>query len=256
MFSIHDIKSKDNLFEELANSAKFEQLGKGRHGTVLMHVQNNIIPIVRTTTKYNINSQLFKQVHYDIMDRIKKITQQNLYFNNALFEIYDKAYTTMGYHSDQALDLDPDSYICLFSCYNNSETKDVRTLKIKNKLAEKLEETEEIKLAHNSIVLFSVKTNSNYLHKIILDNSSTNDIWLGLTFRLSKTFIKFLDEIPYFYKTNRIFKIADQEETKEFYSLRQKENKNIGFEYPELNYTISMSDLICVKSDMMFDIFN
>ena len=243
MFSKYDIKLKDNIFEELANSAKFEQLSKGRQGTVLLHAQNNVIPIVRTTTKYNIPSQPFKQVHYDIMDKIKKITNQNVYFNNALIEMYDNNYTTMGEHSDQALDLDPESYICLFSCYSNPETKDVRSLKIKNKTDGELS---DIKLTHNSIVLFSVKTNSNYLHKIVLDNGSANDMWLGLTFRLSKTFIQFLDEIPYFYKTDRILKLANQAELKEFYSLRQKENKSIGFEYPELNYTISASDLISI----------
>ena len=245
MFSKHEIKFKDNLFEELANSAKFEQLGKGRQGTVLTRVQNNIIPIVRTTTKYNIPSQHFKQVHCDIIDKINGVfkEKQNLYFNNALIEIYNKDYTTMGEHSDIALDLDLDSYICLFSCYNNAETKDIRSLKIKNKLTNELS---EIKLTHNSIVLFSVETNSNYLHKIVLDNMKTNDIWLGLTFRLSKTFIQFINEIPYFYKTDKILKIANEEETKEFYSLRRKENKSIGFEYPELNYTISQSDMVYV----------
>jgi hypothetical protein len=243
MFSKYDMKLKDNMFMELANSAKFEQLGKGRQGTVLLHAQNNIQPIVRTTTKYNNQSQPFTQVHYNIMDKIKKITQQNVYFNNALIEMYDMNYTTMGEHSDQALDLDPDSYICLFSCYSNPETKDIRSLKIKDKTTGELY---EIQLSYNSIVLFSVKTNSNYLHKIVLDNSSSNDIWLGLTFRLSKTFIQFLDEIPYFYKTDRKMRLANQEELKEFYSLRQKENKSIMFEYPELNYTISASDLMCV----------
>ena len=245
MFSKYDIKLKDNIFEELANSAKFEKLSKGRQGTVLTHVHNIIIPIVRTTTKYNIPSQPFKQVHCDIINKINTVlkTNQNLYFNNALIEMYDMNYTTMGEHSDQALDLDPDSYICLFSCYNNIETKDIRSLKIKNKTTNELS---EIKLFNNSIILFSVKTNSNYLHKIVLDNVKTNDIWLGLTFRLSKTFIQFINEIPYFYKTNRILRLANEEELKEFYSLRQKENKSIMFEYPELNYTISSSDLICV----------
>ena len=242
MFSKFNMELKNNMFEELANSAKFEKLGKGRQGTVLAHIQNNIIPIVRTTTKYNFPSQKFTQIHYNIMDMVKKITNMDVYFNNALIEMYDKNYTTMGEHSDQALDLDLDSYICLFSCYNNIETKDIRSLKIKDKTTNELS---EIKLTHNSIVLFSVKTNSNYLHKIVLDNGMTNDIWIGLTFRLSKTFIQFINEIPYFHKTNRILKLANEQETKEFYGLRQKENKSIGFEYPELNYTISCNDLIC-----------
>ena len=67
------------------------------------------------------------------MDMVKKITNMDVYFNNALLEMYDKDYVTMGEHSDQAQDLDLDSYICLFSCYNNIETKDIRSLKIKNK---------------------------------------------------------------------------------------------------------------------------
>jgi hypothetical protein len=240
MFSSFDMKLKDNVFEELAKSAKFEKLGKGRQGTVLYHNNNNIIPIVRTTTKYNTISQKFIDIHYDIINNILKTTNMNMYFNNALIEMYDKNYTTMGFHSDQALDLDPDSYICLFSCYNNIETKDIRSLKIKNKSTDELS---EIKLTHNSIVLFSVNTNSKNLHKIVLDKITSDDIWIGLTFRLSKTFIQFINEIPYFYKTNRILKLANEEETKEFYTLRQKENKSIVFEYPELNYTISMSDM-------------
>jgi hypothetical protein len=38
--------------------------------------------------------------------------------------------------------------------------------------------------------------------------------------------------------------LANEEEMKEFYNLRHKENKNIVFEYPEINYTISESDII------------
>jgi hypothetical protein len=236
----HNIKLKDNLFDELASSAKYEQLGKGRQGAILTHAQNNIMPIVRTTTKYKLSAQPFKQVHYSLIDMIRKTTQQDLYFNNVLAEIYDRAYTTMGYHSDQALDLDPDSFICLFSCYNNPETKDIRSLKIINKSTA---EPSEIKLTHNSIVLFSADTNKKYLHKIVLDNGSTNDFWMGMTFRLSKTLIQFINEIPYFYKTDIILRLANDEETKTFYLLRQKENKSIEFEYPSLDYTISASDL-------------
>lgn len=243
MFSKFDMNYKENLFEELSKSTKFEKLGKGRYGAVLADIHKNVVPIVRTTTKYNNPIQKFSQIHYDIMKNIKDII-----FNNALIEIYDKDYTKMGEHSDQALDLDINSYICLFSCYDNPNTKDIRTLKIKNKSTNELS---EIFLTHLSIILFSVKTNSNFLHKIVLDNAKTNDKWIGITFRLTKTYIEFINEIPYFYKTDKILKLANEEETKEFYSLRQKENKNIVFEYPELNYTISMSDLICVSKEIL-----
>ena len=264
MFSKHIIKSQDNLFEELANSTKFEESSKGRKGAVLVLANskpNILVPIVRTSTKYNIPAQHFKPVHDVVITQIKKTTQSDVYFNNGLIEIYDNNYTTMGFHSDQAQDLDPDSYICLFSCYSNPGTNNIRSLKIKNKTTEELS---EISLDHNSIVLFSVKTNNNYLHKIVLDgfnpnpnsNSNSNpnpnpelskDMWLGLTVRLSKTIIHFINEIPYFYKTNIVLRLASQEEAKEFYSLRHKENKSIGFEYPELDYTISMSDLLPVN---------
>jgi hypothetical protein len=119
MFSKFDMNYKNNLFEELSKSTKFEKLGKGRYGAVLADIHKNVVPIVRTTTKYNNPIQKFSQIHYDIMKNIKDIN-----FNNALIEIYDKVYTKMGEHSDQALDLDINSYICLFSCYNNPDTKE------------------------------------------------------------------------------------------------------------------------------------
>jgi hypothetical protein len=71
-----------------------------------------------------------------------------------------------------------------------------------------------------------------------------DDKWLGITFRLSKTYIEFVNEISYFYKTDKKLKLANEEETKEFYKMRQTENKSINFEYPEINYTISESDLL------------
>jgi hypothetical protein len=238
MFSKFDMNYKNNLFEELSKSTKFEKLGKGRYGAVLADIHKNVVPIVRTTTKYNNPIQKFSQIHYDIMKNIKDIN-----FNNALIEIYDKDYAKMGEHSDQALDLDINSYICLFSCYDNPYTKDIRTLKIKDKITGELS---KISLTHNSIILFSVKTNSNYLHKIVLDKSYMDDKWLGITFRLSKTYIEFVNEIPYFYKTDKKLKLANEEEMKEFYKMRHKENKNIVFEYPEINYTISESDLLFI----------
>ena len=78
---------------------------------------------------------------------------------------------------------------------------------------------------------------------IVFNNNSQNN-WLGITFRLSKTFINFINEIPYFYNSERILKLANNEETKEFYKLRKNENTNIDFKWPNLDYTINKSDLI------------
>lgn len=81
-------------------------------------------------------------------------------------------------------------------------------------------------------MLFSIDTNNQHLHK-------SNTRWLGITFRLSKTYIKFLDNVPYVNGT--------EEEKKKFYKLRSLENKTVGYKYPEITYTISGTDLFCVQ---------
>lgn len=243
------INTNENIFESLTNSVKFENITKGRLGCVLIDKINNKIPIVRTTTKYNEPAQQFQHIHYDIIKKIINTSQiSNINFNNILCEMYNHEYCTMGLHSDQSLDLDYDSYICIYSCYNTSNPQSVRTLRIRDKNSDKkLNHYTDITLDHNSIVFFSVKTNQNFLHQIILQNNTNkNDVWLGLTLRLSKTFICFNGDIPYFYATNMPLRIASQEETKEFYRKRSEENKKRDFEYPFLDYTISNSDLMKV----------
>lgn len=39
-------------------------------------------------------------------------------------------------------------------------------------------------------------------------------------------------------------KLGTEEEKKEFYKLRSEENKSLNYEYPQINYTTSPSDLI------------
>ncbi len=232
-----------DLFSELQNTTNFENITKGRKGAVLVDIENDLIPTVRTTSKYLNPAQKFNSIHYDIMEKIKEKTNINkLKFNNALIEIYDNSYSTMGFHSDQALDLEGDSYIAIYSCYADSNLNP-RKLIIKNKITNKLS---EILMNHNSVILFNLTTNQEHLHKIILDNINKDNQWLGITFRLSKTFIQHIDDIPYIYPTNNILRLANDLETKEFYKLRSEENKNIESKYPEINYSISPSDLIKV----------
>ena len=267
-----------NLFDLLSTSTNFEDITNGRKGAVLVNPdtdntdgntydnENNLIPIVRTTSIYNNPVQQFLPIHYDIIENIKDICKyNNLYFNNALIEIYDSKYCKMKYHSDQALDLDENSYICLFSCYNNIMSKDLRKLKIKRKELQNEKDDMEVDrkddrevdiiLDNNSIILFSVKTNREYLHKIILDSNMSKDIsndkWLGITFRLSKTFIHFINEIPFFYSSksnkesnNKILVMADDIQKKEYYKYRNLENINIIYTYPDITYTISISDTL------------
>ena len=245
MFEKFTIDIQTNLFEQLANSCEFEDVVIGRKGANLVDCSNDLVPIVRTTTKYNNPVQRFSPIHYDMVDAIRTITNRNdLSFNSALIEIYNKEYRTMGFHSDQALDLADGSYICVFSCYENpTDVSGVRKLKIRNKITS---EDSEIVLSHNLVVLFSMETNNENTHKIHLEgNPSTDNRWLGITFRLSKTFIKFINEIPYFYpQMDKVLRLANDGETREFYKLRGGENSNIGFDYPEIYYSICASDLL------------
>ena len=245
MFTKHIIECKTNIFEELENSVEFEDVNNVRKGAVLVDCKDNLVPIVRTTTVYNKPAQKFLSIHYDIIENIKTVTKcDQLKFNNALIEVYNSNYRSMGYHSDQSLDLDDNSYICLFSCYDNpSNGNDIRKLKIKEKHTKNCS---EILLEQNSIVLFSLSTNGKYLHKIVLETNTSSNKWLGITFRLSKTFIQFMDEIPYFYSSNKKLLLANEDEKKEFFRNRGKENSTIAYKYPTMDYTISISDILSV----------
>ena len=245
MFKKFIIDLKSNLFDELSTSTKFEDIAKGRQVAVLVNDKHDLIPIIRTTTVYNEPAQKFLPIHHNIMDHIRKKTKLNITFNNASIEIYDFHYRNMKFHTDQSLDLKCNSYICLFSCYENdsNNSKDIRKLQIQNKITK---ECSEISLDNGSIVLFSTSANHEHLHKIILESNTSTNKWLGITFRLSKTFIKFNDNVPYIYPTETILRIATNEEKKNFFKHKGNENLNIEYTYPEIDYTISISDTLFV----------
>lgn len=248
MFYQYILDYPDDIFNQLVKSIEFENITKGRKAANIIKYQDNLIPLVRTTTKYNKPVQQFLPIHQDLIKKIKNISDiPYIDFNNGLVEIYTNEYRTMGYHSDQALDLELNSFICIYSCYTNPSKYDCRSLVVKNKLSGIIT---NINLIHNSVVVFSTQTNSQHLHKIILETNSYQDTkWLGITLRLGKTFIKFIDELPYFYKTNRILRLCvSKEEQKEFYKLRSLENQNMDFSYPQLDITISPSDLVDIKN--------
>ncbi|MBL3658763.1 alpha-ketoglutarate-dependent dioxygenase AlkB [Fulvivirga sediminis] len=243
-----------NLFEEFSNSVSFEPTGKGRLCNHLVYEEKEGIPLVRTTTSFNKPAHHFSAKHGMLADKIKSHFEEidhlaSLNFNNALIEVYNQHYKKMKYHSDQCLDIDKNSYIALFSCYEKPEElteQSIRKLKVKDK---DTDEEFEFELTHNSVVLFSVTTNTKYLHKIVLEPVkglkplTSDNRWLGITFRKSNTFIQFKDETPYLINGSRL-KLADESQKKAFFELRGEENKNPNFVYPVLNYTISPADLL------------
>ena len=104
-----------------------------------------------------------------------------------MIEIYEPSYTKMGFHTDQSQDLEEDSFIVLCSFYEKDLETEYRKLVVENK---ETKETQTILLEHGSAVLFSAQANFRHLHKIILDNQKAKHRWLGVTFRLSKTFVQ------------------------------------------------------------------
>lgn len=285
MFYKINLNIDKNLFNEINNSYNFDDVTNGRKGTTILKPiinKNNIdllTPIVRTTTIYHKPFQIFNKTINDIVNKINNKfnnkfnnkynnknndelsnvneIQSNLNLNNALLEVYNYKYKKMKFHSDLALDLLDNSYIALYSCYNNINVDDnnKRKLVIKNKETNEIED--KIILDHNSVILFSVETNSKYLHKIVLEHNNKIDEeieWLGLTFRESKTFIRYinnhdgLDKNTYesiFNDNNNKLVLANEKEKKEFYKLRSEENNNIGkYNYPNINYSISPAELL------------
>lgn len=240
MFTKYIIDNQLNIFEELSGLTEFEDTNNGRMGAILVDLKDNFVPVVRSTSPWNKAAQLFSLTHHDIIDKIKKISKiEKLELNNAMTEIYNSNYRHMKFHSDNSLDLADNSHICLFSCYD--KPTNIRKLIIKEKGSIKCS---EILLEHNSVIIFSTETNKKYLHKIILDTCNKDNRWLGITFRLSKTFVKFVNEIPYFYPNGNMLTIATKEETREFMKHKGTENLKIGHIYPEIEYTISVGDTL------------
>lgn len=248
-----------NTFSELIDSVDFEMVAQGRIGNHLVKVGEEGIPMVRTTTKYNIPAQDFGALHQTIADHIQKeaTAQAQIQlplepFNNALIEVYNETYFKMGFHSDQVLDLAEESYIALFSCYEHPETltqHHLRKLKVRSKTSS---ESFEFLLENNSVVLFSLEANAQFQHKIVLEPAkgqkpSTDNRWLGMTFRKSKTLIHFENDQPYFVDGTPL-QLADEAQRKAFYKLRGQENRSLDFRYPPLAYTLSVGDTLVPKT--------
>ncbi|KAJ3179761.1 hypothetical protein HDU85_004762 [Gaertneriomyces sp. JEL0708] len=237
----------DSAFEKLQHANVFEDFPVGRKGAILIQpsAEGNT-PIVRTTTCYKTPSQPFSAVHLDIIEQVNKVANvpSVLSWNNAMVEIYTPEYTKMKFHSDAAIDLAPDSYIGIFSCYENADEPTPRMLIVKEKETGK---TISVTLDNNSVVLFSTGANQKYLHKICCVGKKTQSRWLGLTLRQSTTYVRYSTEgVAHLLAgtgadaTEKVLRLANDEERREFFKWRSLENATVGFEYPQIDYTLSM----------------
>ncbi len=148
----------------------------------------------------------------------------------------------MKFHTDQSLDLAPESYICIVSFYENAQEVNLRKLIVQNKSTGVIN---EIILTHGSVVIFSTQTNHIHIHKIILENTTlSSSKWLGITFRQSNQFVRFVQGIPWLVLTNKQLVLANEDKRKLFCKYKGIENQQIDFKYPEINYTLSPSDLM------------
>lgn len=242
-FRTYAVPARGDLFAELSASARLEELGKGRRGAVLVATGDpRGVPIVRTTTPYTLPARWFRPIHATLARQIRARASLALSFNNALLEIYTRAYATMRAHSDQALDLDDAGEIALFSCYENPGAGPSRRLMVESK--EPGGPSFVIPLVHGRVVVFSVDTNRRFRHRIVLDPAAgdLDNPWLGVTFRTSKTWVDVRDGQPRLADGTPLT-LANDDERHEFLRLRRRENQEADFVYPRVTCTLSPGDL-------------
>lgn len=226
-------------FAELLPSVRFDDVTTGRRGTVLVQPDDRGTPIVRTTTSYRAAAQRFQSLHERLAHAVRAAASLALPFNNALVEHYTNTYAKMKRHSDQALDLAEDSTIAIYSCYRDP-ARPSRRLIVKPKGPGA---AFEIPLEHGGVVTFSVATNRHFTHAIVLRENAPDNDWFGLTFRTSKTFVRFVDGVPVL-PSGAALVLATEEQRRELFQMRRRENEETSFTYPAISYTLSESDLL------------
>lgn len=237
------LPAADPSFEELLGSAQFDDVAKGRRGTVLVKGDASGIPIVRTTTSYRTPAQPFRSIHDRLAQAIRESSSLSHAFNNALVEHYTNAYSTMKRHSDQALDLADASSIAVYSCYRDPQRPSRRLMVTPKESGTAF----DVPLDHGCVVVFSLDTNRRFTHAIALRENAPNNEWLGITFRTSKTFVRFVDGEPTL-STGVRLTLANEEQRRELFQMRRRENDQTSFAYPSISYTVSESDLLPPKN--------
>lgn len=231
-----------NVFEELSRDVIFEPFGRGRRCAV--GIERNAdggTAMVRSTTKFLAPHQCMPASIRHLSQRLCGIIP-GARFNNALIEQYTHEYRTMGAHSDMALDLADDSWICLFTCYDNPSEPDLRQLVVFDKARKK---EQRFLLHHCSAVWFSTADNCTHKHAILPvgDDISSRSTWLGITFRCSKRSVTHRDGRTFLETGEELVMATDRQ----LYKERGEENATCGpFEYSEAVRvcTVSPSDLM------------
>jgi hypothetical protein len=245
-FKITRLNLAEFNFDNLRILNKFEDVAKGRQCAII----NRSNALIRTTTNYKNPAQEFRNLHTYIDQAIgERLEKSNGIVNNAMIEIYEPSYRKMGFHTDQAQDLDSNSWIYVYSCYENGNVdhSEYRSLIIQDKLTGK--ET-IIPMENNSVIAFSTATNHKFRHKIVFHpdytHKSTDNRWLGITFRTSKTNVVFNESgIP------KNLRIATEDERQTIYKLKSDENNLVEHEWTNLEYTLSSSDLMPIDNSII-----
>jgi hypothetical protein len=200
------------------------------------------VPIVRTTTAYTLPAQCFRPIHTALARQIRACASLAIPFNNALLEVYTRAYTTMGAHSDQALDLDDAGEIALFSCYEHPEAGPSRRLMVESKepggpsFAIPLvpRPRRRVLRRHQSQVPPPDRAGPR-------DRSSRQPLARGHVSHL-EDLVHLRDGQPRL-ADGAPLTLASDEERREFLRLRRRENQETDFVYPRVTCTLSPSDL-------------
>ena len=161
----------------------------------------------------------------------------------------------MGMHSDQAQDLEGGSHVAVFSCYRDPEVARATKNPPRKLVVEPKEGGEggfEVPMGHNSVIVFSLDTNRRFKHKIVLaqEEDPAENEWLGVTFRTSGTFVRPTvgeeGERKAVFEDGGELRVGTNEEAKEVYKMRGRENREVDFMYPRMSVTLSPSDLLPV----------
>ena len=110
------------------------------------------------------------------------------------------------------------------------------------------QETHEILLQPNSVVVWSLEANRNFRHQIVLTDPNGNNQdnqWMGFFFRTSSTPIHYQDNCAYFANGVPLILLEGDRACSTTHRLRELENEGAGFLYPScMMSTISPGDLL------------
>lgn len=230
MFCKYRLEYWNDAFQEFFHAHAWTNLSHDRRAAMLVLPDADFIPIVRTTCP-TVSCWCFGLVHLRLMQAIDSASGNAHSFNNAMAEVYDPEYTKMRFHTDCALDLEDDSEICIFSCYED-ECDHPRTLVTRDKESGKVE---EMSMDHLSVIIFDVGANSRHVHKIVSNGCKAR--WLGLTLRTSKTFVTRQSVV--FRHDGSKMTAATEHDRSMLFKLKGQENKLSSFKYPHIQFSLA-----------------